>query len=298
MRFGGIQITLEKIYCGGDMKIGVCAKIKNEQKTICDWVRYYLKLGFDKITIYDDMSVPSVKDTLNDNDLLINGVVDVLLYENSNTEHGQEVNYLEFCKNNKHLDWALLCDGDEFLYSKENDIKKYLSNFSDDTCTILVNQLLFGTSKNKKYDESKTIFEQFTKREPYNHVDSKFVKSMVRPKLISDIKTPHIAYNKKYKVVGVYNNELNKRPINKSRGYLCEYKDENISEETPLVIFHYMTLDFDSMEKKRQRNEKAGHWSTEWVRIPTGIKYSVEWYNEVFSDSEEDFTLKNFMNKN
>jgi hypothetical protein len=275
------------------MKIGVCAKIKDEQKTICDWVGYYLKLGFDKITIYDDMSNPPVSETLENNGLLNNDIVEVFLYENSDTSHGQEVNYMDFCNNNKDLDWAFLCDGDEFLYTLGGDIRKFLLNFSDDTCTILVNQLIFGTSGNKKYDESTTIFEQFTKREPCNHTWSKFVKSLVRPKLIKNIKTPHIAYNKKYKVVGVYNNELNKRPINKSRGLLCEYKDENISEETPLVVFHYMTLDFESMEKKRQRNELAGHWSSDWTKVPTDNKYSLEWYDFVFSDSVLDERLYN-----
>ena len=46
------------------MKIGVCIRAKDEQKIICDWVRHYLNLGFDKIFIYDNMSKPSIENTL------------------------------------------------------------------------------------------------------------------------------------------------------------------------------------------------------------------------------------------
>lgn len=52
------------------MNIGVCIRAKNEQKIICDWVNHYLKLGFDKIFIYDNMSEPSIESSLKEKNLL------------------------------------------------------------------------------------------------------------------------------------------------------------------------------------------------------------------------------------
>ena len=52
------------------MKIGVCIRAKDEQKIICDWVNHYLKLGFDTIFIYDNMSEPSIGSSLQEKNFL------------------------------------------------------------------------------------------------------------------------------------------------------------------------------------------------------------------------------------
>ena len=57
------------------MRIGVCIRAKNEQKIICDWVNHYLKLGFDKIFIYDNMSEPSIESSLQEKNLLNEKVI-------------------------------------------------------------------------------------------------------------------------------------------------------------------------------------------------------------------------------
>jgi hypothetical protein len=160
------------------MKIGVCIRAKDEI-IINDWVNYYLKLGFDKIIIYDNMSNPSLKETINYSDK-VEILIDTFAYSN------QPVIYQECINNNKDLDWLLLCDADEFIYCKEN-IKNFLSQFSEDTCTILINWLVFGTSGLQVFDKSKTVFEQFKKRENYSHFWNIFVKSFIRPKLIENV---------------------------------------------------------------------------------------------------------------
>tara|TARA_B100000780_G_C20784792_1_gene311647 strand:- start:333 stop:479 length:147 start_codon:yes stop_codon:yes gene_type:complete len=46
------------------MKVGVCIRCKNEEKIICDFVKYYINLDFDRIIIYDNLSNPSVEEIL------------------------------------------------------------------------------------------------------------------------------------------------------------------------------------------------------------------------------------------
>ena len=58
-----------------DLKIGVCIRAKDEQNIISDWTKHYLNLGFDKIIIYDNLSEPSIYETLNNNNLINEKVI-------------------------------------------------------------------------------------------------------------------------------------------------------------------------------------------------------------------------------
>jgi hypothetical protein len=99
------------------MKIGVCIKAKDEQKIICDWIRYYLKLGFDKIIIYDNLSNPPIQETLSNNNLLDNKI-EIIIDSCTKGLQTQTPLYENCINNNKDLDWLLCCDTGEFLYIK------------------------------------------------------------------------------------------------------------------------------------------------------------------------------------
>lgn len=267
------------------MKIGVCIRAKNEEKIICDWINHYLKLGFDKIFIYDNMSEPSIENILKEKNLLIDKIfikIDSFQYSN------QPAIYHECIDENKDLDWLLLCDADEFLWLKEGTIKDFLLKFSEDTCTILINWLVYGTSKLQTYDKTKSVFEQFTLREEYNHFWNTFVKSFVRPKLIENIGNVHITYNSNYKVSNIYNNNISL--INDSNK--CDYPDKNLNDNSPVVLVHYMTLDFESMLEKFKRNHDG------WLLEKNCNKYSLEWYKSNdygFKDNVKDLRMKKYI---
>ena len=273
------------------MNIGVCIRAKDEQQIICDWVLHYLKLGFDKIFIYDNMSEPSIESSLKSKNLLNDKIIikiDTFPYSN------QPVIYQECIDENKELDWLLLCDTDEFLWLKEGTIKDFLSKFSDDTCTVFINWLVYGTSNLKTYDRNKSVFEQFTIREEYSHFWNTFVKSFVRPKLIEKIGNVHTIYNNNYKVGNVYNNNIMIKYSNK-----CDYPDKNLNDNTPLVLVHYMTLDFESMQNKFKRNSK-GHLGEADNWKGDTHKYSLKWYKMPvygFNDNVKDLRMKKYIFK-
>ena len=269
------------------MIIGVCIRAKNEEKIICDWVNYYIKLGFDKIIIYDNNSSPSLEETLKEKELLDDPKVQIIL--DTNDGNNQHIIYQECINNNKELDWLLLCDTDEFIYIKDGTIKDFLNGFSEDTSTILINWIVYGTGCNKKYDRTKTIFEQFTKRENYTHFWNIFPKSFIRPKLIEKFGNVHITCNlNKYKVKNVYNEIV--IPINYPSN--CEYPDKVLSENTPLVMVHYMTLDIESMLEKKIKNRKYD------LLDDRNNKYTLEWYKSHyygFRDNNEDMRMLKFV---
>ena len=260
------------------MKIGVCIRARDEQKIIYDWVKYYINLGFDKIIIYDNMSNPSIEETLNDNNIFDQSKVEIII--DSIDHSNQPVIYQECINNNKDLDWLLLCDADEFLYIKDWNLKDFLNQYSEDTSTILINWVVFGTSKLLKYDNNKTVFEQFTKRESYNHFWNIFVKSFIRPKLIETIGNVHITFNSKYKIKTVYNKDY----IGSVSNSKCDYKDDNLNDNTPMVMIHYMTLDFESMLNKRNKNARQTLGFT-----MKDNKYSLEWYKSNKYGFKDDY---------
>jgi|LakMenEpi03Aug12_release.lakeMendotaPanAssembly.Ray.scaffolds.fasta_scaffold1283017_1 hypothetical protein len=93
------------------MLIGCFVRVCDEDKIICDFVKHYIKLGFDRIIIYDYNSLISVNDILNKNNLLLNNIIITrknIYYENDA--------YHQAIDQNKDLDWLLICDTDEFLY--------------------------------------------------------------------------------------------------------------------------------------------------------------------------------------
>ena len=262
------------------MKIGVCIRAKNEQKIICDWVKHYLDLGFDKIFIYDNLSEPSIETTLLDKNLLTDKVfIKIDTFPHS----GQSVVYQETLNNNKDFDWILFCDADEFLWVKEGTIKDFLSKFTNETCTVLINWIVYGTSNLKTYDRNKTVFEQFTRREKYSHAWNVFVKSFVRPNLIEKIGSVHITTNKKYKAKNIY-----RETVNVSKEGKCDNRDMKLSDNSPVVLVHYMTLDFESMLEKYKRNREG------WLIRQTDNKYSLAWYKTDkygFKDDVEDLRM-------
>lgn len=268
------------------MKIGVCIRAKNEQKIICDWVNHYLKLGFDKIFIYDNMSEPSIETTLKEKNLLNEKIF--IKYDSVNVSN-QPVIYQECIDQNKDLDWLLLCDADEFLWLKQGTIKDFLSKFSEDTCTILINWLVYGTSNLQTYDKNKTVFEQFTLRENYSHFWNTFVKSFIRPRAIDKFGNVHITYNKKYKTCDIYGNNIKIGDNSKK----CDRKDINLNNNSSVVLVHYMTLDFESMLNKRNKNALQCLGFT-----IKDNKYSLEWYKSTpygFKDNVQDLRMKKYI---
>lgn len=267
------------------MKIGVCIRAKDEQNIIADWTKHYIDMGFDKIIIYDNMSNPPIEETLIKKGILDKNKIQIIIdeYPLSN----QCKNYKNCINNNKDLDWLLLCDADEFIWHKNKNIKDFLSQFSEDTSTVLINWLTYGTSNLEMYDSNKTVFEQFVMREEYSHFWNRFVKSFVRPNLVENIGNVHISYNSNYKIKNVYNETID---ILADTGK-CYYIDMKLSNDTPVVIVHYMTLDFESMLNKHKKNINGRLLHND------STKYTIEWYrsskNHSFKDSVKDIRMSN-----
>lgn len=139
---------------------------KNESHIMKEWIDHYIKEGVNHFFLIDNGS--------NDNYNTILDKYDNITLAIDSTKYKQEEHYnnyfLEKCKNYK---WVLVCDFDEFIYSRNgyNTISDYLKTFNNkDISQIFIPWKMFGSSGfntlNKK--QPKQVVENFTKRLDYD----------------------------------------------------------------------------------------------------------------------------------
>lgn len=143
------------------MKIALVCIAKNEDDYINEWVDYHLKLGFDKIFVYE-------------NDWNSNITNDDVIKIKVSGVRQQIPSYNHFIQNHKNeYDWAAFLDVDEFLVlKKHNKIKDFILDYSNEE-SIGVNWVFFGDNGLTK-ESTKGVLERFTKRQksPNEHIKS------------------------------------------------------------------------------------------------------------------------------
>ena len=144
------------------MKVYLCALAKNEHLYINEWVSHYLKLGFDKIFIFDNdnKDSPNIKDFIDNDKLAKCRVINARGIHESNMQTLFYNNFYRLEKNN--FNWCLFCDIDEFLVGVGN-IKLFLQQpkfaFANQ---IRVKWQMYDDNGLIERDMSKGVMETFT----------------------------------------------------------------------------------------------------------------------------------------
>lgn len=153
---------------------------KNEDRTIQEWLNYNIKLGFDRIFIYQNNWTCNIEQ-----DYLTK-----LHYDGKNILPQVYNDWLS-SKYRNDFDWAAIIDCDEFIVlHKHKNISEFLSEFdADDIAGISPNWVLFGSGGQKSpspYPES--LIKRFTFRDksPNRHV-----KTILNLKIKSVMRNPH-----------------------------------------------------------------------------------------------------------
>jgi len=137
---------------------------KNEGCIINEWIKHYISEGVDKIFMIDNGSDDNY--VLDDYDGLVEVVIDGARHQQVNLYNHY---YLNKCK---LYEWVLVCDLDEFIYSRNGykTIKGYLHSLDDSISQIAIPWKMFGSSGFDTMDKPhpKNIIESFTKRVNYD----------------------------------------------------------------------------------------------------------------------------------
>ena len=236
------------------MRVVVCAMAKNEHLYINEWVEHYVKLGVDKIFIYDNDDLKSDYIGSYINGKYAENVV-IKNVRGLKREHLQNDVYTAFYnKYGTTFDYCLFCDIDEFLAGTK-DIKSWLSTLN--APQIRVKWRLFGDDNIIKRDVTIPVKDFFTKEVTHslnrNLIDKGDLE--IQGKFILKGGLKNIEF---YSVH--YARLLNKQKLESvlPSGKHCESGvriKEDYSQET-IFLNHYMTKTLDEfINQKLNRND-------------------------------------------
>ncbi len=167
-------------------RIALCSMGKCENAYIREWLEYHLRLGFDKIFIYDNNDPDGERFESAINDYITSGQCKIIDYRGRKC--CQEDAYHDcYQKNKDKYDWIAVFDIDEFLTLKEhNSIHDFLSDKRYDDFQVLhLNWMCFGDNDMLDSD-GRTCQERFKTPLPYetrrfkDFPENNHIKSIVR----------------------------------------------------------------------------------------------------------------------
>jgi len=195
-----------------------------DEPNIAEWIAHHLLLGFNKVYVFDHLSVTPIASKLGtnfDNRLIVKNVEGF-----GNVKLNFMKDAVKICQK-ENVSWMLYLDADEFLcLNKEKNVNEFLSYFSE-ADAVGINWLMFGSSGHVKQPKG-LITENFIKSEL--RLNS-HVKSFVRPSVVKNIQNPHsyiitnpnryFTFNKTKMKMGPYNNQP--LPFINSIAYIAHY---------------------------------------------------------------------------
>lgn len=230
-----------------------------DEKNINEWISHHFLLGFDKIFIFDHLSITPI------NSPRFNGKLTI--YRSNEIKNNIKLDFMSRALNvalKNNIDWMLYLDADEYLcINSHNDVKSFLINFKE-ADMIGINWLMFGSNNHVEQPDG-LLVENFTKSDV--RLD-RHVKSFVRPECVKRIINPH------YYIVG-----------NISRCYnACGFRMSNSPFnnmpkpffKSPIYVAHYYIQSEEEFKKRKGRIMDDGSKPD----IPSSEKIHVM-YNEV-----------------
>lgn len=237
------------------MRVVLCCMAKNEHLYINDFVNHYVKLGFDRIYIYDndDTDKPFIGDYINNHEK-----VEIIDKRGIVKPKLQQECYTTFY-NTHDFDWVFYCDVDEFLFGVA-DIKEFLSKFRNMPIgQVRVKWKLIGDDGFIERDMSKPVYEVF-KHSPKSTLNRNLIdkgnleiqgKAFVRGGLKDVVvSSPHFAS------VGNRHNIIpsclpSGRPCNSGVAIKEDYSLETI------YLYHYMTKSLSEFVNQKMKRTDA-----------------------------------------
>lgn len=134
------------------MTVALVAIAKNEGRFLTEWLAYHLRLGFDRIFVYDNESNDDSARILDS--LAEEYPVKRIPWLSEPKKSPQIAAYNHALAN--HLsgyDWVAFVDCDEFIVLHEDaDMAEFLERFGDDVGAVALNWITFGSDGQKTCD--------------------------------------------------------------------------------------------------------------------------------------------------
>jgi len=158
-------------------RIALCGIVRNEIRSIVEWLAHYKVLGFTDFLIYDNASTDGTSDVLRALD-----EAGELIHLDWPHEMGARPQRLAYEHARKHSDtnWLAFFDADEFLLlHRDASIGGFLSRFGADVAAVAVNWVVFGSGGQEAY-RAAPVTERFTDALPAGAEENRTVKAIGR----------------------------------------------------------------------------------------------------------------------
>ena len=251
-----------------------------DEPNIAEWIVHHLLLGFDKIIVFDHLSVVPIE-KIGTN---FNGKLEIIKVGGSGNIKLNLMEQAVKIANNYNYSWMLYLDSDEFInLNKFTDIKEFLGMFGK-ADSIGINWLMFGSCGYTKQPQG-LITENFIRSDIRLN---KHIKSFVRPSVVVRVENPH------YYVI-----------TNKNRYYSCngtKIKMGPFNEQplpfikTLIYIAHFYTQSEEEHFRRKSRSLDDGSVNKE-KDLPDVHKL----YNDVINNQLQNkysLKIKKFLEEN
>ena len=140
-------------------RIALCAIVRNEIRSIVEWLAHYKVLGFTDFLIYDNESTDGTTEVLIALDEA--GELVHLPWPHSVGERPQRLAY-EHARKHSDADWLAFFDADEFLVLHQDArVGDFVSGLGADVSAVAVNWIVFGSGGQARY-RAAPVVERFT----------------------------------------------------------------------------------------------------------------------------------------
>ena len=154
-------------------ELGLVAIFKNESVILKEWLDHYINEGVQQFYLINNGSTDNFFE-------IIKNYNNILLINDSKKHSQTELynkHFYNICKS--ECKWVLICDLDEFIYSRKqyNKISEYLNSLNESVGQVKIPWKMFGSNKIIKQPIS--VIDGFNKRELYKKNKQILCKSIV-----------------------------------------------------------------------------------------------------------------------
>jgi hypothetical protein len=270
------------------------AIFKNEAHILKEWLEHYLNQGVDRFFLIDNGSTDGYKKILEPYIKKRKVYLSI-----DKVKHKQESLYnIYYLDKSKQYEWVIVCDLDEFIYSRKDfrTIKSYLKSIDNSCSQVFIPWKIFGSNGFDSLDKRQpdNVIHSFTKRMNYNKEEGfqgiikeggeKYclTKCIVRTKYLHNFNIhSHVVSNNNFIVPC---NVISKiHPNNK-----CVEINEEILENSYLHLNHYAIQSLEWFINVKSTRGAADHITNDFCRNEEYFRRFANSSNDI-----DDFELLN-----
>jgi hypothetical protein len=228
-----------------DVTAEVCVIVRDEIRSIVEWIAYHKSIGFDAIRVYDNGSVDGTREVLAA--LAKAGELQWVDWPPTVGKRPQRLAY-EHARMAATSDWLAFFDADEFLVLPQDaTLKAFLARFDITVGAVAINWVVFGSDGHARY-EAVPVIERYTDALGPEARTNRTIKTIARRASLTGTRVHKVALGQgRYVNAGGEDVEiLNRTEV--ARGHF------GIA-----ALHHYAVKSLEEFELKRNKGDANSH---------------------------------------